>query len=76
MHDIMSVQVFDGVEGLAEELEGLCLVDGSMFILVSKQSPIFCEFQNHVDNLILQHGVPQFDDVGVVDAGVEVDLPL
>lgn len=76
MHDVVGVQVADCRHGLAEELEGLGLTDVAVFVLVGEESAIFSQFHDHVDDVLFDEGVPEFDEVRVVHAGVEVDLPL
>ena len=76
VHYIMFMEIFEGTEGLAEELEGLCLTDGSVLVLVGEEGTVLGQLHNHVNNVIFDEGVPQFDDVRVVDPRVQIDFPL
>jgi hypothetical protein len=76
VHHVVGVHVFDGGEGLAEELEGFCFSDALLPVLVAEKRSVLCEFHDHVDDVVLDEGVPEFDEVRVVHAGVEVDFPL
>lgn len=70
------MKVFDGWEGLAKKLEGLGLTDGPVLVLVCEECPIFGQFHDHIDNIVFDDGVPQLDDVRVVDRWVQIDLSL
>jgi|688.fasta_scaffold1313374_1 hypothetical protein len=45
-----------------------------MLILISKKSPILSQLHHHIDNIILNESVPQFDDMRVVNRSVKIDL--
>jgi hypothetical protein len=47
-----------------------------MLILVGKESAILSQFHDHIDSVILDERVPEFDDVGVVDYRMQVDFPF
>lgn len=74
MHDVLRMHVFDGWQGLAEELVSLGLADGLMFVLVGEEGAIFGQLHDHVDFALLNEGVPQFDDMRVVDGRMQVDF--
>ena len=76
MHYIVFVQIFEGAESLAEELEGLGLADGSVLVLVGEEGAILGQLHNHVNDVIFDKRVPQLDDVRVVDPRMQIDFPL
>ena len=76
VHYIVFMEIFEGTESLAEELEGLSLTDGSVLVLVGEEGAVLGQLHNHVNDVIFDEGVPQFDDVRVVDPRVQIDFPL
>ena len=76
MHGVVGVEVAECGEGLAEELECLCLADDLRAVLIGEESAVLREFHDHIDDGVLDDGVPELDDVRVVDCGVQVDFPL
>ena len=76
MHAIVLMHIFDGGQTLTKKLEGLGLGESLLLVLVVKQSAVLGQFHDHVDGIILYESVPKFDDVRVVDTGVQIDLPL
>ena len=61
---------------MAEELEGLSLADVAVFVLVGEKGAIFCQFHDHIDDVIFDETVPQLDDMRVIDGHVQVNLPF
>ena len=61
------MQITDTLNSLHEEFESLAFRKCNFFILVVKQIPIFSILQNHVDIVLINEGIPQFDNVRMVD---------
>ncbi len=76
MDDVVVVQVDDSLERLCEKLESLWLGEDIFAILVVEKVSGFCVLHDHVNILCVIEGVPDLDDVGVVDFGVELYLPF
>jgi hypothetical protein len=76
MDDIILMQVRYPLKSLREEPKGLGLRKGGFCVLMVEEVPVLGIFHNHIDLSIFEKCVPQFDDVGVVDIGVDGYLPL
>jgi len=76
VHHVVLMHVPDGGQTLAEEFEGLGLAQLGLLVLVAEQGAVLCQLHHHVDYVVLDESVPQFDDVRVVHTGVQVDLAL
>lgn len=76
MDNIIIVKVIDGAKSLREELECLRLTEDVFRILEIKEIAHFGILHNDVDILIVIEGIPDFDDVGMIDFGVELDFPF
>lgn len=67
MHDVVGMQVSNCRECLTEELESLGLADDLCAVLICEESAILREFHDHIDHILLDDGVPQLDDMRMVD---------
>ena len=76
MDHILVVQILDAFEGLDEESEGFGLAEYIFGVLMVEKVASFGVLHDHVDDIILDDRVPQFDNMRMVQFGVESDLPL
>jgi len=76
VHYVVLVHILYGWQTLAEEFEGFGFAQPGVLVLVVEQSAILSQFHDHIDGFVLDEGVPEFDDVRVVDCRVQVDFPL
>lgn len=45
-----------------------------MLVLICKEGPILRQLHQHIDYIIFNESVPQFDDMRVVNRSVKIDL--
>lgn len=76
MHDVVTVQVVHRQAALVEVLEGLGLAEAGLAVLVVEEVAPLRTLHYHIDDVVPQQGVPDLDDVGVVQPRVQLDLPL
>lgn len=72
MNHIVAMQVGHSLKGLSKKLEGFCLCEDSFCVLVVKEVASLCVFHNHIDGVMFYKGVPEFDEVWVVQLSVEL----
>jgi len=70
------MQICECREGLAKKLEGLGLTDCPVLILVGEERTIFSELHDHVNDVVFDKGIPQLDDMRMVDPRMQIDLPF
>ena len=76
MKYIILVQITDTLNSLHEEFESFTFGEGYFFILVVEEIAIFGVLQDHVDIVLVDEGIPQFDYVGMVNLRVQLYLSL
>ena len=74
MNYILSVQVLQTLQGLAEKFEGLSLFEHCFGVLIGKQIALFCELHNHINKISIDYSVPEGDNVGMLELGVQSNL--
>lgn len=68
MHDIVRMKVFDRTKSLTKELKSFSLANGPMFVLIGKKCAILSKFHNHIDSIIFDNGIPQLDNMRMVNS--------
>ncbi len=74
MDYIVRMKIMDALEGLCEELEGFGFTVDVFGVLMVEKISLFCVFHDHIDLVIVKEGIPKFDDVRMVQFGVQFDL--
>lgn len=74
--DILRVQELKCLARLVEVFEGLELGEHCPTILVVEEVAPLGVLHHHVEQLVFREGVPKFNDMGVVDLGVDFNFPL
>ena len=74
MHNIVQMKILQCFNGLGEVNESLRLWEFGFRILVIKQIASLCIVQHHVNILLVQDGIPQGGNVGMVNLAVKLDL--
>lgn len=76
MDDIVVVKVADSLQSLTEESKRFWLSEDCFGVLVIEQVTSLCVLHHHVDFVIFEQRIPEFDEVRMVDLAVELYLPL
>lgn len=76
MDDIVIVKVFNTVKSLAKEFECFGLSKYVFGVLVIEQITTFGVVHDHIDCVLFEHSVPEFDNVWMVEFGVHFDFSL
>lgn len=63
----MTMEVVHRRRTLKEVLEGLGFPELDLGVLVVEEVSSFCRLHDHIDHVILQQCVPNFDDVGMIE---------
>ena len=73
---IIFMHIHNSLQCLTEKSEGLRLSEDGFCVLVVEEVAILCVVHDHVDAVIFQECVPEFDDVWVIDETVNGNLSL
>lgn len=76
MDDVLLMQVSNPLKRLREELECLCLSETIFAILVVKEIPEVCIFHDHEYPIAIDEGIPQLDNMWMVQLTMQFDLTL
>jgi hypothetical protein len=76
VHHVLRVQVGHSRHCLREELESLSLAEGSLRVLVVEKVALLSELHHHVDPVVSRDRLPEFDDVRVIQFGVQLDFAV
>ena len=76
MHYIQGVQVLHRPGRLREEEGRLGLAEDLLGVLVEKEVALLGVFQHDVHVAFLRNGVPEGDDMGVLNSRVKANLPF
>jgi hypothetical protein len=66
MHYVVTMQIVDGQAALIEVLEGLGFCEPGLAVLMVEEVPSLRTLHYHVHHVVANQGVPDLDDVGVV----------
>ena len=76
VNDVLAMEVPDSLQSLYQEFKGLGLAEDIFGVLVGEEVALLGILHNHIDGVSFEDSVPQFDDVRVVEGGVQPYLSL
>lgn len=76
MNDAITMQILDSLQCLIEILESLDFTKLFACILMMKQAALVHVLHDHVQSMVIEDTVPQFDDVRVLEFAMKAVLVL
>ena len=70
------MHIFNSLQGLCEKPEGLRFSKNGFGVLMVEEVAVVGIIHDHIDGVILEKSVPQFDDMWVIDESMDGDFPL